>query len=358
MRTITRVALITLLAAGTLHAAVPATLAERVASVFPFQVGQQYEFKAGADFTTVEGDVLPAGTVATITVTDTVINDTTYLHIPYWASMGTGYYRLDEDSTIIWNRHPVTGEEAVFLYIGFTGVQGGVGLLPATEANDYVFLFGNTLHSPPALPDCPTEWPRLYWAYSGVYAPSKILVDDGTLGMGWVARCYMSETEWLTGLAYGFLYTPPSAEYIVHELHDTESAGAAYHFIDAYPKLCGLFRPVSADPWPAFVGSAQVQVGAEGRPPAELALTASPNPFNPTTALRYALPADGHVRMVVYSLTGQRVATLIDTDMPAGRHTIAWHGQDDAGRQVGSGPYLIRMTTASGSISKRVLLVR
>lgn len=62
-----------------------------------------------------------------------------------------------------------------------------------------------------------------------------------------------------------------------------------------------------------------------------------PNPFNPTTELRYALPKDCWVKLEVYNLLGQKVATLIDQPQGAGFHRISWEAK------VPSGVYFYRL---------------
>ena len=71
-----------------------------------------------------------------------------------------------------------------------------------------------------------------------------------------------------------------------------------------------------------------------------------PNPFNPTTNISFALPQSGDVRIEVYNIQGQKVATLITENKPAGRHSITF----DASR-LASGVYIYRMqvTTGEGS---------
>lgn len=62
-----------------------------------------------------------------------------------------------------------------------------------------------------------------------------------------------------------------------------------------------------------------------------------PNPFNPSTTVEYELPIEGHVRVEVYNIVGQKVATLIDQTKEAGVHYAEWDGSD-----LSSGMYLIR----------------
>ncbi len=78
-----------------------------------------------------------------------------------------------------------------------------------------------------------------------------------------------------------------------------------------------------------------------------------PNPFNPTTAIRFALPESAHVSLVVYNALGQTVAKLVDGGYPAGHHEV----QFDAGN-LPSGTYLYRLETPAGSFTKTMLLLK
>lgn len=83
-----------------------------------------------------------------------------------------------------------------------------------------------------------------------------------------------------------------------------------------------------------------------------------PNPFNPSTTLRYELPTGGDVRLAIFDLAGRRVRSLVDECLPAGGHEARWDGLDDAGRAVSSGTYLARLETASQVRTMRMALVR
>ena len=78
--------------------------------------------------------------------------------------------------------------------------------------------------------------------------------------------------------------------------------------------------------------------------PLSFALYANaPNPFNPQTAIGYALPVAGQVELVVYDVVGQRVRVLVSALRAAGMHEVVWDGRDDSGQRVGSGVYLYRL---------------
>ncbi|MYA23892.1 MAG: T9SS type A sorting domain-containing protein, partial [Gemmatimonadetes bacterium] len=82
-----------------------------------------------------------------------------------------------------------------------------------------------------------------------------------------------------------------------------------------------------------------------------------PNPFNPSTIIPYQLTASSQVRLEVFNLLGQRIATLVDGERSAGFHTATWHATDGAGRAVGAGVYIYRMTVAAESQTGRMVLI-
>ena len=82
-----------------------------------------------------------------------------------------------------------------------------------------------------------------------------------------------------------------------------------------------------------------------------------PNPFNPSTIIPYQLAASSEVRLEVFNLLGQHIATLVDGERPAGFHTAMWHAVDGAGRAVGAGVYIYRMTVGVESQTGRMVLL-
>jgi flagellar hook capping protein FlgD len=98
---------------------------------------------------------------------------------------------------------------------------------------------------------------------------------------------------------------------------------------------------------------------AIGAPPAVDRLeTPAPNPFNPSTTIRFAVARAGPVRVTVYNVAGARVRTLLDRTIEPGEHTVRWDGKDDHGRDVGSAAYFIRMDSATGSTTRKAVLLR
>jgi hypothetical protein len=89
-----------------------------------------------------------------------------------------------------------------------------------------------------------------------------------------------------------------------------------------------------------------------------LQLAATPNPFNPATALRYALPTAGSARLAVYDVAGRRVRTLLEGSLPAGAGEATWDGRDDSGRGLAPGTYFARLELAGTGRTVRLSLVR
>jgi hypothetical protein len=83
-----------------------------------------------------------------------------------------------------------------------------------------------------------------------------------------------------------------------------------------------------------------------------------PNPFNPTTSIEFTLPARGPVSLDVFNLVGQRVRTLVSDFKSAGKHSVIWDGTSDAGQTVSSGVYFYRLSTASFTTSRKMVLLK
>jgi len=83
-----------------------------------------------------------------------------------------------------------------------------------------------------------------------------------------------------------------------------------------------------------------------------------PNPFNPRTTLAFSLPVETHARLSVFDVSGRRIATLVDTSLPAGRHEFVWDGRDGRGTSVASGVYLYRLEAGPISETRRMVLIR
>jgi len=78
-----------------------------------------------------------------------------------------------------------------------------------------------------------------------------------------------------------------------------------------------------------------------------------PNPFNPVTVIKYALPVDCQVRLEVYNILGQKVATLVDGNQKAGYKTAKWDASSFA-----SGVYFYRLQAGGYTKTRKMILLR
>ena len=84
----------------------------------------------------------------------------------------------------------------------------------------------------------------------------------------------------------------------------------------------------------------------------------SPNPFKHSTQIQYNLPVTTHTRLVVYSLAGRRVTTLVDEQQTAGHYNVSWDGRDSLGRQLANGVYFYRIEAGDYIATRKLLVVR
>jgi len=93
--------------------------------------------------------------------------------------------------------------------------------------------------------------------------------------------------------------------------------------------------------------------------PAQFALLVNyPNPFNPSTTISFTLPSPSRAELDVYSITGQRIRTLVSGIQSSGKHSILWDGRDDSGKAVSSGVYLSRLVMGKKVAVGRMLLLK
>ncbi|MCK4537891.1 MAG: T9SS type A sorting domain-containing protein [Candidatus Krumholzibacteria bacterium] len=83
-----------------------------------------------------------------------------------------------------------------------------------------------------------------------------------------------------------------------------------------------------------------------------------PNPFNPVTTIEFGLEVEGRITLDIFDVNGRLVRKLASGHFPAGRHTLAWKGLADNGSKVSSGVYFYRLTSGSGTINRKMVLLR
>jgi len=106
-------------------------------------------------------------------------------------------------------------------------------------------------------------------------------------------------------------------------------------------------------------GADPVSVFDDPIPVTDYQLTNYPNPFNPETNIVFNLPEDGKVQLDIYNIRGQKVKTLINSNLDQGNHSVIWNGEDDSGKKVSSGVYLYKLqVNGKTEKTKKMLLLR
>jgi len=93
--------------------------------------------------------------------------------------------------------------------------------------------------------------------------------------------------------------------------------------------------------------------------PTEFALHENyPNPFNPSTTLRFDLPEVSNVILTIYNMLGQKVKTFNMQSTPAGYHALKWNATNDYGDPVGAGVYLYQLQSKDFVKTRKMVLLK
>jgi hypothetical protein len=144
--------------------------------------------------------------------------------------------------------------------------------------------------------------------------------------------------------------------------HDSFAYSTAYSFmVTAGQSLDGYALKTGSVP--DSFGFGTVISGVSGQPvtagvPYFMA-SAAPNPMGSgQTTIAFGLPRSSQVRIEVYNIAGQRVKTLVNGNMNAGYHKVAWNGRNQAGQKVANGVYMYRMNSGDYTATKKLLIVK
>jgi len=108
--------------------------------------------------------------------------------------------------------------------------------------------------------------------------------------------------------------------------------------------------------WSSIITSVKERAN---EPPASFALDANhPNPFNPLTTIKYDLPQQVEVKLMIFDLLGQHVRTLVNQSQPAGRYAITWDGRNEQGEAIAGGVYIYQLRAGTFAQARRMALVR
>lgn len=214
--------------------------------------------------------------------------------------------------------------------------------------------------------------------------PLQYTWEDGSVEIGPIAieLCAFTATpqengvllEWTTASetqTAGFFVQGKSESSEFQRLHSdmifargTASCGADYHFTDdrpADPNTVYRLEDIGYDGSSTFHGPIAIQttnVEHRALPQDTQLLGNYPNPFNPSTTIRYHLSAQSHVRLTVLDAQGQVVRTLVDGMNSAGVHERVWNGTNENGDRVASGLYFYTLNTETEHVRQKMLLIK
>jgi hypothetical protein len=83
-----------------------------------------------------------------------------------------------------------------------------------------------------------------------------------------------------------------------------------------------------------------------------------PNPFNPSTTVKFQIPQTSDVTIKIYDMLGQEVRTLFAGEVLRGTYSVDWDGKNDAGQQMSSGSYIYRMVAGEFMQAKKMILIK
>ena len=83
-----------------------------------------------------------------------------------------------------------------------------------------------------------------------------------------------------------------------------------------------------------------------------------PNPFNPSTTLRFDLPELSDVNIVIYNMVGQKIRSFRVSSMAAGYHSLKWNATNDYGDQVSAGVYFYQFQTKEFVKTRKMILLK
>lgn len=107
-----------------------------------------------------------------------------------------------------------------------------------------------------------------------------------------------------------------------------------------------------------FQGVGKAETGGIPAVPASVSIDASPNPFNPMTAIAFTVPVHAVVELSIYSVSGRVIRSLAHDKLAPGSYSREWDGRDEVGRSVSGGVYIAKLQVDDIIVTRRIVLVK
>ncbi len=227
-----------------------------------------------------------------------------------------------------------------FLFVGLAGAQG-FEKYGAYITADTVLIWNTNIYT-----TCGTS----YAPQATLVGDSIAVIENDTSHAHATCDCYFDVSV--------ALWNVPAGSYRVY-LFRTEEIGpdrdttvlvASFSFSIGGSPIGTPVTKATAAPCHQY----PIQSVPQGMLPNSFAMLAAyPNPFNPTTTIRYAIPRGGPVKVEVYDAVGRLVRTLLNREEKAGTYETVFDARDFA-----SGVYYCRLTAAGQTLTDRLMLVK
>ncbi|MCD6182423.1 MAG: T9SS type A sorting domain-containing protein, partial [Candidatus Cloacimonetes bacterium] len=178
----------------------------------------------------------------------------------------------------------------------------------------------------------------VYWEEGNIDVdPQFVLVGDDPYQLAAGSLCIDAGTPDTTGM-----FLPPWDMLENHRVWDGDGNGEARIDMGCYE--------FDSEPW-AYAHQPVV-------PAVDYQISNYPNPFNPSTTICFTVPQQGAVKLHVYNIRGQKVATLVDCVSAPGSYNVQWDGRDADNRPVGGGVYFAQLVTPQRTTAHKMILIK
>ena len=205
---------------------------------------------------------------------------------------------------------------------------------------------------------------------------TQLTIDESNMNDGYITFSW-GESSDANGDSLYYLMRAASAEIGDHGM-DTNATSITVSYVDIIEDMSENNVTAAALEWTVHVtdgidtveadnapfsitidGANALSTYLEGLLPDEFTLHQNyPNPFNPVTTLRYDLPENSLVNIIIYDMLGREVKTLIDQNQDAGYKSVIWNATNDYGKPVSAGIYLYQIQAGEYISTKKMVLLK
>ena len=157
-----------------------------------------------------------------------------------------------------------------------------------------------------------------------------------------------------SGTPPGYFVTPN----VPFTINASEGEVIQFYYTYSYN---GMEANTSADPHSYEIGScneSSLGLGGNDIPSVFSLRNNYPNPFNPTTQIKYGLPEDAVVSVTIYDVMGRSIRSLMNEKQSAGYHSIGWDAKNDMGENVAAGMYIYVLQAGVFKATKKMVLLK